>query len=105
VSNQYIPHTTGPGALKVAVANFLGTNETYRIVTNTTYMGPNNSSMTIDGGKCMSSNPSWRIVIRETIKGKKKREAYMKMGMVHFNHAKKPKLKDSCLVHLYKRME
>jgi hypothetical protein len=25
--------------------------------------------------------------------------------MVYFNHAKKPKLKDSCLVHLYKRIE
>jgi hypothetical protein len=106
VGSQYTPWVTGPGALKEAVLEFLSVNSSqiYPMEPGT-YFGVDNRSMTIDGGKRMSSNPSWKIIIRESIRGKNKRAAYEQMNMKHFHRAKKPKWKDTCLVQIYKQQQ
>ena len=108
VGMQYTPHVTGPGALKEVVYQFLGANSS-ALAKGANHLQPGRHegvvgigrSMTIDGGKFGSANPSWKIIARESIKGKDKRAAYEQMSMKHFNRSKRPDLKDSCLVHIY----
>jgi hypothetical protein len=106
VGNQYTPWVTGPGALKEAVLEFLHVNSSqiYPIQPDT-YSGILGRNMTVDGGKRQSDNPSWKIIIRESIRGKAKKEAYEQMNMKHFNKSKKKSLKDTCLVHILKQRQ
>jgi mannosyltransferase OCH1-like enzyme len=115
VDGQYVPRSTGPGALKYSFIAFMGDqgpnifegfgdcnkgrNYRYGTVTEGLYTGWDNSTVTVVGNRKNSSE----YVIRENIE--RKVVSYHHMNMTHFREKKKRTQTEieSCFRRIYER--
>ena len=115
VDNQYVPRSSGPGALKYAFIAFMNDqgpniyegagdcnkNRSYKYghVTAGNYTGWDNWTVTAVGDRSRSND----YVVREIVKSKKAQ--YSQMNMTHFTDERKGKQQDleSCFRRIYGR--
>lgn len=102
IRKQYVPFVTGPGAMKVAMMNFMkdGKKLFKKGVKRGKYIGVAGRSVTVVGSKGKATE----YVRRESVSGIDKRGGYVAMGMQHFSGKKgrDQAPTSSCYEHLYK---
>ena len=113
VDQQYVPSTTGPGALKVAMMHFMDavkyTAEPYRSnmspidrwqrVKAGTYTGLYNATVRVVGKRGKENQWVRRNIVPTKQKG------YKHMNMTHFSAVKPKSDGESCLLRMYRRHE
>ena len=102
VSEQYIPVTTGPGALKAAFSNFMGAKGTDRFHRTPAghYVGLDNRTVTVVGRRRTSNE----FIQRNSVSSQEKGRGFYVMNQTHYSKWKLgSELNISCLEHIYKQ--